>query len=294
MSVSMSRRSKNNNGFVVKARVLNGLGDTKHDGISSIGCGSSFLPTRKPDDQTVALKLEDHLTALKPSQYLAELVDYYRKKVDDLLSDNGAVQRRLEQITSCIEEHRNLKQEMQAKDGEIMRLQRSMSELQDTLYQERDHVLRLTAENDRLRIKEQEDREKIHHLLNLTDMGPLEVTYFLKNRFADEPNQSPEASEVDESEPRQGPRSTLIIEQLIPRQNYTELLNSNKTRVFKNPKNERLEIAALKRQLESMQKTIICLRKQMELQSNNSNDQIKAALEERDNKQLELENKTQL
>lgn len=48
------------------------------------------------------------------------------------------------------------------------------------LFQERDHVLRLYAENDRLKIKELEDRKTIQHLLSLTKPVSTETTYFIK------------------------------------------------------------------------------------------------------------------
>lgn len=48
------------------------------------------------------------------------------------------------------------------------------------MFQERDHVLRLYAENDRLKIKELEDRKRIQHLLSLTKPGSAETTYFIK------------------------------------------------------------------------------------------------------------------
>ncbi len=49
------------------------------------------------------------------------------------------------------------------------------------LFQEREHVLRLYAENDRLKIKELEDRKRIQHLLSLTKPGSVkETTYFVK------------------------------------------------------------------------------------------------------------------
>ena len=46
------------------------------------------------------------------------------------------------------------------------------------LFQEREHVLRLYAENDRLKILELEDRKKIQHLLGLTAPVERETTYF--------------------------------------------------------------------------------------------------------------------
>ena len=48
------------------------------------------------------------------------------------------------------------------------------------LFQEREHVLRLYAENDRLKIRELEDRKRIQHLLSLTQPVTADVTYFHK------------------------------------------------------------------------------------------------------------------
>lgn len=52
--------------------------------------------------------------------------------------------------------------------------------MQVFLFQEREHVLRLYAENDRLRIQELDDRKKIQHLLTLTQPVNAETTYFIK------------------------------------------------------------------------------------------------------------------
>ena len=53
--------------------------------------------------------------------------------------------------------------------------------MQVYLFQERENVLRLFAENDRLKIRELEDRKKIQHLLSLTKPTDTEVTYFIKS-----------------------------------------------------------------------------------------------------------------
>ena len=53
-------------------------------------------------------------------------------------------------------------------------------DVQVFLFQEREHVLRLYAENDRLKIKELEDRKRMQHLLTLTQPVNSETTYFLK------------------------------------------------------------------------------------------------------------------
>lgn len=68
---------------------------------------------------------------------------------------------------------------MRQREQEISELQRALSDMQVYLFQEREQVLRLYSENDRLRIREVEDRQRIQHLLTLTEPAPGgETTYF--------------------------------------------------------------------------------------------------------------------
>jgi len=57
---------------------------------------------------------------------------------------------------------------------------KAISDLQIYLFQEREQVLRLYAENDRLKIQELQDRKKINRLLNLCGVSEEEITYFVK------------------------------------------------------------------------------------------------------------------
>ena len=70
--------------------------------------------------------------------------------------------------------------ELRQREEEIAELQKALSDMQVYLFQEREHVLRLYAENDRLKIRELEDRKKIQHLLNLPHGMEPEITYFHK------------------------------------------------------------------------------------------------------------------
>ena len=53
-----------------------------------------------------------------------------------------------------------LEWELRQREEEIAELQKALSDMQVYLFQERDHVLRLFAENDRLKIQELEDRKR--------------------------------------------------------------------------------------------------------------------------------------
>ena len=54
------------------------------------------------------------------------------------------------------------------KNQQIEELQKALSDAHMYLYEERQNVLQLTAENDALRVQEMEDRKRISHLLTLT------------------------------------------------------------------------------------------------------------------------------
>ncbi|KAJ0069368.1 hypothetical protein NL108_004191, partial [Boleophthalmus pectinirostris] len=71
-----------------------------------------------------------------------------------------------------------LQWEVRQREGEISELQNALSDMQVYLFQEREQSLRLYAENDRLKIRELEDRKKIHHLLALVGPDAGEITYF--------------------------------------------------------------------------------------------------------------------
>jgi len=61
---------------------------------------------------------------------------------------------------------------------EIAELQRALSDANVYLFDEREQVLKLQAENDQLKIQELEDRRRIQHLLALTQPVSQEVTFF--------------------------------------------------------------------------------------------------------------------
>ena len=71
--------------------------------------------------------------------------------------------------------------------------------MQVYLFQEREHVLRLYAENDRLKIRELEDRKKIQHLLSLSRGSEAEITYFHRQPPAKAviPERKPEGVQTD-------------------------------------------------------------------------------------------------
>ncbi|NXN25325.1 CCD77 protein, partial [Nycticryphes semicollaris] len=140
---------------------------------------SRYASSQSPnqEDFTPLPSINERLAFLRPSR---ELLEYYRKKIADFDEEHEDVIKRLERYKETYDEQHKLQQEVHQREEEIAELQKALSDMQVYLFQEREHVLRLYSENDRLKIRELEDRKKIQHLLTLVGTGKGEVTYFHK------------------------------------------------------------------------------------------------------------------
>ncbi|XP_062969519.1 coiled-coil domain-containing protein 77 [Cynocephalus volans] len=128
-------------------------------------------------ESTPLPSIEERLAFLCPSQ---ELLEYYQKKMAECESENEDLLKKLELYKEACEGQHKLECDLQQREGEIAELQKALSDMQVCLFQEREHVLRLYSENDRLRIREIEDKKKIQNLLALVGTDTGEVTYFYK------------------------------------------------------------------------------------------------------------------
>ncbi|NXC72715.1 CCD77 protein, partial [Anhinga anhinga] len=129
------------------------------------------------EDCTPLPSISERLALLRPSR---ELLEYYRKKIADFDEEHEDLVKRLERYKEAYDEQHKLQWEVRQREEEIAELQKALSDMQVYLFQEREHVLRLYSENDRLKIRELEDRKKIQHLLALVGTDKGEVTYFHK------------------------------------------------------------------------------------------------------------------
>merc|ERR1712142_519645 len=94
--------------------------------------------------------------------------------------------KRFETLSSTQEDKRKEEEELKGREAEVHQLQKALSDIQVFLMQERENVVRLYAENDRLKLRQFEDSKKIQALLSLmggdvTNDGGVdggEVTYF--------------------------------------------------------------------------------------------------------------------
>ncbi|KAM3870001.1 coiled-coil domain-containing protein 77 [Diretmus argenteus] len=119
--------------------------------------------------------IHERLAYLRPSR---ELLEFYRQKIVQFDGEHEELLQVLEKYRGIAEDQHKLQWDIRQREGEIAELQKALSDMQVYLFQEREQSLRLYAENDRLKIRELEDRKKIHHLLALVGPDYGEITYF--------------------------------------------------------------------------------------------------------------------
>eukprot|EP00066_Takifugu_rubripes_P029942 XP_011619208.1 PREDICTED: coiled-coil domain-containing protein 77-like [Takifugu rubripes] len=135
----------------------------------------SNVRTPAKDSDSPLPSIHERLAYLRPSR---ELLDFYRQKIAQFDEEQAELQQMLEQHRRSTEDQHKLQWDIQQREGEIVELQNALSDMQLYLFQEREQALRLYAENDRLKIRELEDRKKIQHLLDVVGPDEGEITYF--------------------------------------------------------------------------------------------------------------------
>ncbi|KAM7003296.1 coiled-coil domain-containing protein 77 [Tautogolabrus adspersus] len=130
-------------------------------------------PGREPESPLPPI--HERLAYLRPSR---ELLEFYREKIAQFDGEHEELLQMLEKYRGITEDQHKLQWEVRQREVEITELQNALSDMQVYLFQEREQSLRLYAENDRLKIRELEDRKKIQHLLALVGPDAGEITYF--------------------------------------------------------------------------------------------------------------------
>lgn len=217
---------------------------------------------RSKGDSTPLPSINERLAFLRPSR---ELLEYYRKRIADFDEEHEDLVKRLEKYKETYDEQHKLQWEVRQREEEIAELQKALSDMQIYLFQEREQVLRLHSENDRLKIRELEDRKKIQHLLALvgTDVG--EVTYFHKEpphkvTVLQRPAKSRDSHEGNDSSRTGTKRSTLK--------------QAGKGDIHESPERYQRDNQTLLLQVEALQA-------QIEEQTQLSKEQLQAFLEDR-------------
>ncbi|KAM3927250.1 coiled-coil domain-containing protein 77 isoform 2-T2 [Leptodactylus fuscus] len=149
----------------------------RYQGAHTPDSSVSYNYSPRAVDSTPLPPINERLAYLRPSR---ELLEYYRRKIAEFDEEHEDLVKRLEQYKTTYEEQHKLQWEMRQREEEIAELQKALSDMQVYLFQEREHVLRLYSENDRLKIRELDDRKKIQQLLALVGTSSGEITYFHK------------------------------------------------------------------------------------------------------------------
>jgi len=126
--------------------------------------------------------VEQRLADLRPSR---ELLEFYRQKIAEYDDEYTTLLKRFETLSSTQEDRRRAEEELKSREAEVHQLQKALSDIQVFLMQERENIVRLYAENDRLKLRQFEDSKKIQALLSLmggdsSGAGGGEMTYFHK------------------------------------------------------------------------------------------------------------------
>jgi len=217
----------------------------------------------------------ERLGKLRPSK---ELLDYYRGKVAEFDNDHAEMQSKLDTYKRCYEDQHKVEWDMRQKEEEVCQLQKGLSDMQVFLFQERENVLRLYAENDRLKIQELDDRKKIQHLLSLTHPTDTEITYFIKDHPTNIVQRSKEIKKKSlstrEESPVVGHRARLKYNEKAQQQQKQQQQQQTKQKRADGNTVPLKDDESLYLQIESLQA-------QLEEQTKLSKEQISALLEDR-------------
>ena len=110
---------------------------------------------------------------LKPSP---ELVTYYREKVAQLEKEREELIARIDAVGVRRAELHQSEWELKKRTMEVSELQKALSDAHAYLFEERDRLMTMQAENDDLKLKEVEDRKRIENLLKAMDPTKSDIT----------------------------------------------------------------------------------------------------------------------
>ena len=98
----------------------------------------------------------------------AQLLQFYRERVKAFDEERDDVARRLAAVEASAKETHRVEWDLRIRREEIGELQRALSDAHLYLHDERQLVLKMQAETDRLKVQQLEDRQRIQQLLAMT------------------------------------------------------------------------------------------------------------------------------
>lgn len=114
--------------------------------------------------------VEQQMADLEPSK---ELVDFYRSRLAKYEEETENLKLKLEKYLKISDQRHKLELDLIKKDDKIRALQKGLNDLQQCLFHEREHVLKVYSEMDKLKLQTMEGRERILELLAMTGNSDL-------------------------------------------------------------------------------------------------------------------------
>lgn len=228
--------------------------------------GHAHTPGKHPDSPLPSV--HERLAYLRPSR---ELLEFYRQKIAQFDCEHEELLQMLGKYKGITEDQHKLQMELRQREGEIAELQNALSDMQVYLFQEREQSLRLYAENDRLKIRELEDRKKVQHLLALVGPDAGEITYFHR--------EPPHKVAIKQKLPESSLEENLSLRPPKLRPAISKKESSRKTRSANGIRDESLE--QYKNDNETLLLQVEALQAQMEEQTRLAKEQVESLLEDR-------------
>ena len=105
-----------------------------------------------------------------------ELMEYYQQRCDEFVRLEEDYVARIQALETSVEEKHRARWQYLRAESEVEDLQQALSDAKLALFDEKETVAQLNAENDMLKIQELEDRQRIQQLLSLTQPVTNQVT----------------------------------------------------------------------------------------------------------------------
>jgi coiled-coil domain-containing protein 77 len=115
------------------------------------------------------------LGALPPTP---KLMEYYQQRCDEFARLEEDYLARIQVLETSVQERHRARWQYLRAESEVEDLQQALSDAKLALFDEKERVVQLTAENDALKIQEIDDRQRIQQLLSLTQSVSGEVAVF--------------------------------------------------------------------------------------------------------------------
>ncbi|KAK6642316.1 hypothetical protein RUM44_014039 [Polyplax serrata] len=116
---------------------------------------------------------------MHPSWFTQRLLGYYKHKAAKLEKEYNGLLEMVENVKSICDTSNELRSELNLRNEEVSKLQQLVGDLQIHLFYQRENNLKLTSENDQLKIQDYENKKKINLLLMVNGTTEKKYCHFI-------------------------------------------------------------------------------------------------------------------